>query len=92
MCRKQVPYCKTYSCFAIQEIPRVYINSNCHYSAHTNPLLAYILTKMYLAQAIKLYFLNIHFNIILPSTSSQSLSFGLTAKILFEHFYYISTL
>jgi len=56
---------------ASQEIAYLLRNPKAHYSVHKTPPLIPILSQMRPFHTFSLYFLNVHSNIILPSTPSS---------------------
>ena len=50
-----------------KEIPRILWNPKVHYFLHNSPSLAHNLSQINVDHAPSNHFLNIHFNIILPS-------------------------
>jgi hypothetical protein len=65
------------SCSTTQEIRSVLWNNNIHYRIHKNNSVVPILSHTNQIHILDPYFFDIHFNIILPSTSRFSLLFFL---------------
>jgi hypothetical protein len=73
---------------ASQEVPRSLRNPKVHYHVHQSSPMVPILSQLNLIHALRSYFLNIHFNIILPSTPTSSgvlFSLGFLIDIFSSH-------
>jgi hypothetical protein len=67
--RRSVPLVKLTDFAANQEIPRILWNSKLHYRTNKSPPLVPIQNQIHLVPTTHSHILNIHLNIILPSTS-----------------------
>ena len=86
---EQSPSWEANSFSASQEIPRILWNPMFHYSIQKNAPAVRILSQINPVHTTSLYFLNTHFNIILPSTPRTFrllFSSGLTTKTLSASF------
>ena len=70
--KQQRPSSDANSSSASQQIPRILCNPTVHYRVHNSRALVRVLSHINTAQALPPYHVNIHLNIILPSTPRSS--------------------